>query len=70
MERLVELKLTKSILLIPERILWKYLPVEQIELAILRGKAHKRGLRVEGFEQRERQRTYAAEAKQIRERVM
>ncbi|MGI6588029.1 MAG: hypothetical protein ACOX2N_04460 [Peptococcia bacterium] len=69
MERLAEIKLTKSLLLIPERVLWKHLPVEEIEKGMLRGKAHKRGLRIEGFENRERQRAYAAEAKQIRERV-
>ena len=50
MERLAEIKITKSILLIPERILWKYLPASEIEAGIGRGKGYKRSLRVEKFE--------------------
>lgn len=52
MERLAEIRLTKSILLIPEKILWRYLPVNEIEAGISRGKAYRRGQRVEEFEQR------------------
>jgi hypothetical protein len=51
MERLAEIRLTKSILLIPERVIWKYLPPSELEAGIKRGKAKKRCDRVERFEQ-------------------
>jgi hypothetical protein len=47
MERLAEIRLTKSILLIPEKVLWTYLPVSEIEEGIKRGKGYKRGLQAE-----------------------
>lgn len=47
MERLVEIRVTKSLLLIPERVLWKYLPVSEIEAGIERGKAYKRAVAAE-----------------------
>lgn len=49
-ERLAEIKITKSILLIPERVIWKYIPASEIEAGIGRGKARKRGLRAEQYE--------------------
>lgn len=52
LERLAEIRLTKSILLVPERILWKYLPPDEIEAGIGRGKAYKRGQRIRDFEER------------------
>lgn len=52
MERLAEIRLTKSLLLIPERVLWRYLPPEEIELGISRGKAFRRGERIRDFEER------------------
>ena len=59
MERLAEIKFTKNIILVSERILLKYLPPEEIDVGISRGKAYLRGQRVEGFEQRERVRQAA-----------
>lgn len=50
MERLAEIRITKSLLLIPERILWKYLPASELEAGIGRGKAYKRAVRVEQYE--------------------
>jgi hypothetical protein len=47
LERLAEIRITKSILLIPERILWKYLPASEITAGIGRGKAYKRALACE-----------------------
>lgn len=47
MERMAEIKITKSLLLIPERILWKYLPANEIEAGIKRGKGYKRTIAVE-----------------------
>lgn len=47
MERLAEIKITKSVLLVPERILWKYLPASEIEEGIRRGKGYRRSLQTE-----------------------
>lgn len=47
MERLARIHVTKSILLIPERILWQYLPASEIEAGIERGKGYKRAVSVE-----------------------
>lgn len=41
-ERMAEVKVTKSLLLIPERVLWQYLPAQEIEAGIRRGKGLKR----------------------------
>lgn len=49
-ERFAEIRVTKSLLLIPERILWQYLPASEIEEGIRRGKGYKRSLRVEEYE--------------------
>jgi len=40
MERLAMIVLSSSILLIPERVLWKYLPGCEIEAGRIRGKAY------------------------------
>ena len=50
MERMAEIKLTKSVLFIPERILWQYIPPEEIEEGIRRGKQFKRQQRVLDYE--------------------
>lgn len=50
MERLAEIKITKSTLLIPERVIWKYLPSSEIEAGIARGKGFKRTQRAERYE--------------------
>jgi len=47
MERMVEIRITKSILLIPERVLWKYIPADELEAGIKRGKTFKRAERAE-----------------------
>ncbi len=47
MERLAEIRLTKSILLIPEKVLWKYLPASELEAGIRRGKGYKRAMACE-----------------------
>lgn len=54
MERLAEIKVTKSILLIPERVLWQYLPPSEIEAGIRRGKGFKRAMAVEKRQAAER----------------
>lgn len=40
MERLAKIILSNSILLIPERILWKYLPASEIKTGMARGKIY------------------------------
>lgn len=60
MERLAEIRLTKAILLVPERVLWKYLPPEEIELGISRGKAYRRGERTRDFEAKEMEKALRA----------
>lgn len=59
MERLAEIKITKSLLLIPERILWKYLPACEIEAGIKRGKGYKRALACENRQNNNNQRRQA-----------
>lgn len=45
MERMAYIKLSsKCTLVLPERVLWKYLPPPELEAAIKRGKAYKRTL--------------------------
>lgn len=51
-ERLAEIKITKSILLIPERVLWRYLPANELEAGIRRGKAYRRATACERRQQR------------------
>jgi hypothetical protein len=51
MERLAEIRLTKSILLIPEKVIWKYIPIYELEAGIKRGKLYKR---IEATEKRNR----------------
>jgi len=44
-ERMVYITLSsKCTLVLPEKTLWKYLPPDELELAIKRGKAYKRTL--------------------------
>lgn len=50
-KRFAEIRITKSVLLIPERVLWKYIPACEIEEGIKRGKGFKRAQRVERYEQ-------------------
>ena len=55
MERFAEIRITKSILLIPERILWKYLPADEITEGIKRGKGYKRVLACERRQNKEKE---------------
>ncbi len=41
MKRLAEIRLESEILLIPEKVLWRYLPIQEIEKGIRRGKESK-----------------------------
>lgn len=50
MERMAQIKVTKSILLIPEKVLWQYLPSGEIAAGIRRGKGYKRSQRVAEYE--------------------
>ena len=49
-ERLAEIRITKSILLIPEKIIWKYIPADELAEGIRRGKQFKRQQRVLDYE--------------------
>lgn len=49
-ERLAFIRLTKSVLLIPEQVLWKHIPANEIEAGIRRGKGWKRSNRVDQYE--------------------
>ena len=49
-ERYAYVRLTKSLLLIPEKLIWKHIPAEELKKAIARGKGYKRSIRVEDYE--------------------
>jgi len=49
-ERFAFIRLTKSVLLIPEQVIWKYLPASEIEQGIRRGKGYRRSERVAQYE--------------------